>query len=138
LLQPCGRQAAARNFEISEAIVHAAADRIRLEADVVGHRPAGDAAVELAEIGIEIFGLRASVRHHRVFDAEAGGKAHLGFARIATLKAVNLNGPSFRGGPKGRARNPYSAAEMIKLGFARHDHCGVWIPGSRAPARAPE
>src|SRR5450631_529612 len=65
----------------SEAIVHADAGEIGFEADVVRRRrAAGQAAVEPAEVDVEIFSLVTPAGPQRVFDAEARGPTdfHLG------------------------------------------------------------
>src|SRR3569623_626609 len=69
-----------------EAEVDTGADDVGLERHVVGRTRdarAGRAAIELAEVDVEIFELDAPVRPHRVFHAETRGPADLGLGGIA-------------------------------------------------------
>src|SRR5207247_1347199 len=64
-----------------ELVVQPRADDVRVELDVVRrHRSAGRAAIELAEIDVEIFELGRPVADEGVFDAKAGGPAGLRLA----------------------------------------------------------
>ena len=55
----------------SEPVVQAAAHDIGLETDIVRRGATGTAAIEFAEIDVEIFQLHAPIRQHRIFGAAA-------------------------------------------------------------------
>src|SRR5439155_492656 len=61
----------------SELIVQAEAHDVRLEADIVRDCAAADAAIELAEVDVEIFDLGGPVAQEGVFEAAAEGPAEL-------------------------------------------------------------
>src|SRR4051812_4489465 len=117
----------------SEAVVDADADQIGLEADVVRRdTAAGHAAVELAEVGVEIFDLGRPVAAEGVFDADAGGPADL---RLADRGAGGVDRLDVAvGGAGGDVRQPAVPAGKAEAG-ARGAEPGVFRRGGGAPAR---
>src|SRR6185369_5276249 len=114
-----GLQSMADTTRRSEAVVQTRTHEIGLEADVVGHADggaAGDAAVELAEIDIEIFDFGAPVRHESVFETEAGGPAELSLAGIAD-RGRRLDVAHRRAG--GDVRQPVIPAGVANAAAAR-------------------
>src|SRR3954463_4020413 len=99
----------------SEAVVDADADQIGLEADVVRRdTAAGHAAVELAEVGVEIFDLGRPVAAEGVFDADAGGPADL---RLADRGAGGVDRLDVAvGGAGGDVRQPAVPAGKAEAG----------------------
>src|SRR5579862_10003017 len=65
----------------AEVIVHAGAEHVLAQRHVlVGRAAAAGAAIEAAEIDVEVFGLGAPVARQREFDAAAHGPARIGGA----------------------------------------------------------
>src|SRR5437763_13553591 len=76
----------------AEAEVHAAAHHVALERDVVvGDHAAAEAAIHVAEIHMEIFGLGGPIIGERELDAAAGGPAGAGLAGARKARRAGLD-----------------------------------------------
>src|SRR5262249_37732359 len=78
-------------YRFSELEVHAAAHEVGGEVDVRRRAGAGGAAVEAAEVDVEIFRLGGPVPAERDFEAAARGPAGVGRARRAEARDVGLD-----------------------------------------------
>src|SRR5436190_12350117 len=70
-----------REDRARESVVQAGAHNVLLEGHIVRDRAAGAVAVELAEVGVEIFDLGGPVAEEGVFEAAADRPAGHGVAR---------------------------------------------------------
>src|SRR5580704_530440 len=76
----------------AEAEIHAAAHHIALERDVVvGDAAAIEAAIHVAEIHMEIFGLGGPIVGERELDAAAGRPAGIGLGRSREARRAGLD-----------------------------------------------
>src|SRR6185437_8563292 len=75
----------------SEAIIHARAHEMGVEVDAVADRAAGNAAVERAEVDVEIFALDRQIAPDRVFEASAGGPTNSGLGGRAEHRFGGLD-----------------------------------------------
>jgi hypothetical protein len=78
-------------FAPAEVIVQAGAHDIVLHRDIVGRRAATGAAIKLAEIDVEIFGLSAPVAGQRNFNPAADGPAGIGGAVAGKARSRRLD-----------------------------------------------
>src|SRR5262249_52599546 len=107
-------------FAPAEMIIHPGAHDVIMHRDVVRRRSAAiETAIELAEIGVKIFGFGCPVARQRDFDAAADGPARIGGARSAKA-----------------GRGSADVAYCQSAGHIRHD-AAKGVAGTPAHGREP-